>query len=165
VATETAQGGLELTYLVWSLPALVVVAAIASGRVGTLIASIIGLFATLAVSLTTAPHGFQIPDAVVSLARGAWIGWIVVPYFLGGLLFWKMAIRPGDAAMPVETSLSDAHARRRLLFTACFLVGPFAESATGFGVGIVGTMMLVRRLNVQPIYLLAFSLLSQTMIL
>ncbi len=76
-----------------------------------------------------------------------------------------MAIRPGDAAMPVETSLPDARARRRLLFTACFLIGPFAESATGFGVGIIGTMMLVRRLDVPPIYLLAFSLLSQTMIL
>jgi lactate permease len=52
-----------------------------------------------------------------------------------------------------------------LLFTACFLIGPFAESVTGFGIGIIGTMMLVRRLGVQPIYLLAFSLLSQTMIL
>jgi lactate permease len=100
-ATGTAEGGSELTYLVWTLPALVVIAAIASGRVGTLVASIIGLFATLAVALTTAPHGFQIPDAIVSLARGAWIGWIVVPYFLGGLLFWQMAIRPGNAAMPV----------------------------------------------------------------
>ena len=67
--------------------------------------------------------------------------------------------------MPVETSLPDARARRRLLFTACFLIGPFAESATGFGVGIIGTMMLVRRLDVPPIYLLAFSLLSQTIIL
>lgn len=56
-------------------------------------------------------------------------------------------------------------ARRRLLFTACFLIGPFAESATGFGVGIIGTMMLVRRLDLAPIHLLAFSLLSQTMIL
>jgi lactate permease len=156
---------LELTYLVWTLPALVVIAAIASGRVGTLVASVIGLFATLAVALTTAPHGFQVPDAIVSLARGAWIGWIVVPYFLGGLLFWQVAIRPGEVAMPVETSLPDARARRRLLFTACFLIGPFAESATGFGIGIIGTMMLVRRLDVQPVYLLAFSLLSQTMLL
>jgi lactate permease len=69
----------------------------------------------------------------------------VVPYILGGLLFWQMAIRPGNAAMSVETTLSDARARRRFLFTACFLVGPFAESATGFGVGIIGTMMLGQR--------------------
>jgi lactate permease len=89
---------LELAYLVWTLPALAVIAAIASGRVGSLIASMIGLSAALVVALTTAPQGCQISDAIVSLARGAWIGWIVVPYFLGGLLFWQMAIRPGDAA-------------------------------------------------------------------
>lgn len=154
-----------MTYLVWTFPAIAVIAAIASGRLGTLVASLIGLVAALVVALTTAPLDFQFPDAVVSLARGAWIGWIVVPYILGGLLFWQMAIRPGNAAMPVETHLSDARARRRLLFTACFLIGPFAESATGFGVGIIGTMMLVRRLNVGSIYLLSFSLLSQTMIL
>jgi lactate permease len=154
-----------LTYLVWTFPAIAVIAAIASGRLGTLVASLIGLFAALLVALTSAPLDFRITDAVVSLARGAWIGWIVVPYILGGLLFWQMAIRPGNAAMPVETHLSDARARRRLLFTACFLIGPFAESATGFGVGIIGTMMLVRRLNVGSIYLLSFSLLSQTMIL
>ncbi|MFT3688522.1 hypothetical protein [Paenirhodobacter sp.] len=76
-----------------------------------------------------------------------------------------MAIRPGDAAMPVETTRPDPRARRRLLFTACFLIGPFAESVTGFGVGIIGTMMLMRRLDVPPVPLLAFSLLSQTMIL
>lgn len=154
-----------MIYLVWTLPALAVVGAIASGRIGTLAASIISLILALVVALTTAPHAYSIADAAISLMRGAWIGWIVVPYILGGLLFWQMAIRPGDAAMPVETELSDARARRRLLFTACFLIGPFAESATGFGVGIIGTMMLVRRLNVSPIYLLAFSLLSQTMIL
>lgn len=154
-----------MTYLVWTFPAIAVIAAIASGRTGTLAASLLGLAAALIVALTTAPLDFRIVDAVVSLSRGAWIGWIVIPYILGGLLFWQMAIRPGNAAMPVETTLTDARSRRRLLFTACFLIGPFAESATGFGVGIIGTMMLVRRLNVAPIYLLSFSLLSQTMIL
>ncbi|MBJ6128521.1 L-lactate permease [Microvirga splendida] len=154
-----------MTYILWTLPAVAVIAAIASGRLGTLAASLLGLSAALLVALTTAPLDFRGPDALISLARGAWIGWIVVPYILGGLLFWQMAIRPGNAAMPVGSTLPDARARRRLLFTACFLIGPFAESATGFGVGIIGTMMLVRRLDVAPIPLLAFSLLSQTMIL
>lgn len=154
-----------MIYLVWTLPALVVIGAIASGRFGTLAASLLGLATALLVALTAAPLGFHISEAVLFLARGAWIGWIVAPYILGGLLFWQMAIRPGNAAMPVETGLPDGRARRRLLFTACFLIGPFAESATGFGVGIIGTMMLVRRLEMAPIHLLAFSLLSQTMIL
>lgn len=153
-----------MLYLVWVLPALAVIGIIASGLAGTLPASLIGLAAALAVALTTAPHGFTIADAETALLRGAWIGWVVVPYILGGLLFWQMAIRTGDAAMPVETSLPDARARRRFLFTACYLIGPFAESATGFGIGIMGTMVLLRRLELKPIELLAFSLLSQTMI-
>ncbi|ODT22669.1 MAG: hypothetical protein ABS35_14280 [Kaistia sp. SCN 65-12] len=154
-----------MIYLLWSLPALAVIVAIASGRIGTLAASLIGVVIALVVSLTTAPQVFSLSEAAASLVRGAWIGWIVVPYILGGLLFWQMAIRPGNAAMPVEDLHADIRARRRLLFTACFLIGPFAESATGFGVGIIGTMMLIRRLDMPPVYLLVFSLLSQTMIL
>lgn len=154
-----------MIYFVWTVPALAVIGFIMSGRLGTLATSVIGVLAALAVALTTAPKAFHVIDAAASLARGAWIGWIVVPYILGGLLFWQMAIRPGGAAMPVETARPDAPSRRRLLYTACFLIGPFAESATGFGVGIIGTMMLVRRLDVPPVYLLTFSLLSQTMIL
>lgn len=157
-------GGSQLLYLAWSLPALVVIGAIASGWAGTLPASLIGLATAFAVTMTTAPHLFSVTDAGTALLRGAWIGWIVVPYILGGLLFWQMAIRPGNAEMPVETSLPDARARRRLLFTACYLIGPFAESATGFGIGIMGTMVLIRRLGLKPIELLAFSLISQTMI-
>lgn len=154
-----------MIYLAWTLPALVVVGVIASGRLGTLVASLLGLSAAFLVALTTAPIDFSLSNACLAIARGAWIGWTVVPYILGGLLFWQMAVRPANAAVPIESGVLDARAKRRLLFTACFLIGPFAESATGFGVGIIGTMTLVRRLGVMPIYLLAFSLLSQTMIL
>jgi lactate permease len=154
-----------VVYLTWSLPALVVVGLVASGRAGILKASIIGTSVALAVALLASPQTFQFGDARIALLRGAWIGWIVVPYILGGLFFWQMAIRPGKAAMPAETTLGNDRSRRRLVFAACFLIGPFAESVTGFGVGIIGTMTLVRKLGVKPIYLLAFSLLSQTMIL
>lgn len=154
-----------MIYLVWTLPAVAVIVLIASGRFGTLSASVAGVCVALVVALVSAPQVFLAANAAVSLLRGAWIGWTVVPYILGGLLFWQMAIRPGNAAMPVEADPGNARARRRLLFTACFLIGPFAESATGFGVGIIGTMVLVRRLDVAPIYLLYFGLLSQTMIL
>ncbi|UGV26694.1 L-lactate permease [Rhodopseudomonas boonkerdii] len=153
-----------MLYLAWSLPALAVIGAIASGWAGTLPASLIGLATAFAVAMTTAPHLFSLVDAATALLRGAWIGWIVVPYILGGLLFWQMAIRTGNATMPVEETLRDDRARRRLLFTACYLIGPFAESATGFGIGIMGTMVLIRRLGLKPIELLAFSLISQTMI-
>ncbi|WP_105373345.1 L-lactate permease [Neorhizobium huautlense] len=154
-----------MLYFVWALPALIVIALLASGRASTLGAAIIGLLVAVVVALTAAPERFQLFDGAFALLRGAWIGWIVVPYILGGLLFWQMAIRPGDAAMPVEGLQRNRQGRRRLLFSACFLIGPFSESATGFGVGIVGTMLLLRKLDLQPVPLMAFSLISQTMIL
>ncbi|MBL6459111.1 L-lactate permease [Belnapia sp. T6] len=154
-----------MIYFVWTLPALLVIAAIASGQIGVLAASAIGLASALVVAFAAAPHSFQLAEAAVSLARGVWIGWIIVPYIVGGLLFWQIAMRTGDAGTPTAMPMPNARAGRRLLFMACFLIGPFAESATGFGVGIIGTMALVRRLQIKPIQLLVFSLISQTMIL
>ncbi|HEY4375078.1 MAG TPA: L-lactate permease [Burkholderiales bacterium] len=152
-------------YLFWTLPALLVIAAIASGRISSLKAALLGLVSTVVVAMTTAPHAFPPADAWSALWRGGWIGFVVVPYILGGLLFWRIAFGTPHSAQTGEVALADAKIRRRLLFTACFLVGPFAESATGFGIGIIGTMLLVRRLGVPPLQLLVFSLLSQTMIL
>lgn len=154
-----------MTYLIWTLPALAVIGSIASGRIGTLAASAIGIVLALAVALTTAPVAFDAQHAGIALLRGAWIGWVVVPYILGGLLFWQMAMRTGTAVAAVDAPLKGERARRRLLFRACFLIGPFAEAATGFGIGIIGTLLLIRRLGLRPIDLVCFSLISQTMIL
>ncbi len=116
-----------MLYLLWSLPALLVIGLIASGRAGILKAAVIGTAVALAVAFSTAPHRFETADAAVALARGAWIGWIVVPYIVGGLFFWQLAVRPGRAAASERRPLDDPRARRRLLFAACFLVGPFAN--------------------------------------
>jgi len=86
------------------------------------------------------------------------------------LLFWQMAARNTTATPSDDVGDSGANAgmtqlaQRRLLFFACFLVGPFAESATGFGVGMLGTVALVRCLGIAPRHLMNFALLSQTMI-
>ena len=154
-----------MLYLLWSLPAIIVIGLIATGRADVLRAALAGALAALAIALLAAPRHFQWPEAATAILRGGWIGWVVVPYILGGVLFWQIASRPGEGADAAEAAPGGARARRRLLFAACFLVGPFAESATGFGVGIIGTMALVRRLNVRKRHLLAFSLLSQTLIL
>ncbi len=154
-----------MLYLLWSLPALAVVLLIASGRVSVLKAAVAGTVLALAVAAVAAPQPFDAAAARVALSRGAWIGWTVIPYILGGLLFWQVAMLPGKGALPPGHQPHDAVARRRQLFTACFLIGPFAEATTGFGIGIIGTMAAIRPLHVRPIELLAFSLLSQTMIL
>ncbi|SIT30714.1 hypothetical protein [Achromobacter sp. MFA1 R4] len=151
--------------LLWSLPALTVIAAIASGRVNTTIAAVLGLLATLPVALFAAPAPFDLPQLAQALKRGLWIGWIITPYIFGGLLFWQMAAQGrAPEGAPDKAARPDPIARRRLLFFACFLVGPFAESATGFGVGMLGTVMLIRPLDLKPRDTMVFALLSQTLI-
>lgn len=183
-----------MTTLLWSLPALVVIGAIASGRLNTTLAAVLGLLTAIPVALFAAPGAFGGGPLGHALARGLWIGAIITPYILGGLLFWQMASRADRGRRPAATSAgspstptaapagphvtppaepaptadaiapTDLLARRRLLFFACFLVGPFAEAATGFGVGMLGTVLLLRPLGFKPRELMVFALLSQTLI-
>ena len=50
----------------------------------------------------TAPQTFRPAEAGLALVRGAWIGWIVVPYILGGLFFWQLAVKAGSKSAPLE---------------------------------------------------------------
>lgn len=153
-----------MNYFLWLFPALIVVGLLSSGRVGLSLASTAGTVAALVAALISAPHTYQIGHAITSIERGAWIGLIVVPYILGGLLFWRLALRE-DYCSPASNVAQTARSRRRSLFFACFLVGPFAESATGFGAGIFGALAIIRRLGFSAGPLRTFSLLSQTQIL
>ncbi len=156
-----------MIYLIWSLPTLIVIAAIASGRVNTTYAALLGLLAAAAVALFSGPNPqFGTGQLSSALVRGAWIGLTIAPYILGGLLFWQIAAHrsASDSLAVPETVRGNAIEQRRLLFFSCFLVGPFAESATGFGVGMLGTVALIRHLGIAPRYLMIFALMSQTFI-
>ncbi len=158
-----------MNYLFWLFPALTVAAAVASGRISTTLAALLGLVVAIPIAALTGPGLFGGEQLMVALARGFWIGLTIAPYILGGLFFWQIAVpgaRPGaQGTLPVETKApSSALAQRRLLFFACFLIGPFAESATGFGVGMLGTIALIRHLNISPRHLMVFALMSQTLI-
>lgn len=156
-----------MIYLLWSLPAIVVVGMIASGRWSTSMAAFAGLILTAVIALASAPVDYGLSGLIESVARGSWIGWIIAPYIFGGLLFWNIAAtRTGTVNTELDDLATDTPlARRRLLFFACFLMGPFAEAATGFGVGMLSTILLIRRLPLPSApYLMTFSLLSQTMV-
>lgn len=163
--------GQTLAPLAWALPALTVVLALASGRFGAIGSAALGLLVTVPVALWTGPEVFGAQELVRALLRGAWIAATIAPYILGGLLFWQIGSQsfgsrgwragaPDTIAPPVLTAVQ----RRRQAFVACFLVGPLAESATGFGVGMVGTVSLLRPLALPVRELSCLSFLSQTMI-
>ncbi|MGE0802835.1 MAG: L-lactate permease [Lautropia sp.] len=156
-----------MNLVLWSLPALAVLIGIASGRVNTTVAALIGLLLAIPIGLFSGPTSVHFGGLASALARGLWIGATMAPYILGGLLFWQIAARPptsSSTTMAVNQPLPGNLAGRRLLFFASFLVGPFAETATGFGVGMLGTVVLLRPLGIPPRYLMIFALLSQCMI-
>lgn len=176
--------------LLWALPALVVVIGIASGRLNTTRAALLGLIVAIPVTLLTGPVDLGGEGLGRAMARGLWIGLTIAPYILGGLLFWQVAMpvrapragsgKPAEGQQRGEPErqpegrqrrpddeeadgLSPIRRRRRLFF-ACFLIGPFAESATGFGVGMLGTVNLLRHFALAPSRLMVFALMSQTLI-
>ncbi|OWJ98248.1 hypothetical protein B6S59_01345 [Pseudomonas sp. A46] len=160
-----------MIHLLWLLPTLAVAASIVSGRLNTTYAALLGVVMAIPIALLTAPTPFGSSELVHALARGLWIGVTIAPYILGGLLFWQVAMAGRGAVSADSQSANDQSAlvsatlaERRSLFLACFLIGPFAEAATGFGVGMLATVALLRRLNLAPRHLMVFALLSQTII-
>jgi lactate permease len=148
-----------LVQFLWSLPIIIVVALVASGRVGSIGAGLGGTLCAILAALAVAPVSFGPADAVLAIAKGIWLGLLVGAVILAGLFFREIVSAPAaDAAMP------DAAQRRRRLFAACFLVGPFAEAATGFGVGQVAIVAMVQNLGLRTLHVVLFALFSQTLV-
>ena len=93
-----------MTYFLWALPTLVLLAAIISGRCSTTAASLMGLATTVPIALFWGPLAFDSNVLFSALLRGLWIGAVIAPYILGGLLFWQVAARnpAGSPSAPAD---------------------------------------------------------------
>jgi lactate permease len=143
------------------LPLLLVLGLLASGRSGALIAGLAGLAATLAVSaLLVWPEG---PQAVALLWRrevpaGAWLAWQVIAIIAAGMFFHRCTL----ARAAGESGTHPATPRR--LWSVCFLLAPFAEAVTGFGVGYIIALAALRRLGLGGLPALLLGLYSQSLV-
>lgn len=157
-----------MIYAVWLFPTFLIGVAIIRGWGKSSHSALLGALASIPIALFAAPEEFEFSHLLEALSRGAWIGGIITPYIFGGLLFWQIAasnkrVEPfslGAKSAPERSPM----ARRRQLFFACFLVGPFAEAATGFGIGMLATVAILRPLQLRPACLMVFALMSQTLI-
>ncbi|NIE77146.1 hypothetical protein F3J45_22155 [Pantoea sp. Ap-967] len=156
-----------MIYLLWLLPTFVVAIAIGSGRFNASSSALLGLLVAAPIAAVSGPEIFGLSQLSTALSRGLWIGATIAPYIVGGLLFWQVAMHnePGAPQVVATSEFSGVHLmQRKTAFFACFLIGPFAESATGFGVGMLGTIALLRSMKLAPSHLMIFALLSQTLI-
>jgi lactate permease len=144
------------------LPLLLVLGLLASGRTGALMAGLAGLLATLAVSaLLIWPHG---PAAVLALWQrevpaGAWLAWQVIAIIATGMFFHRCTL--------ARTASGDGEtheATPRRLWSVCFLLAPFAEAVTGFGVGYIIALAALRRLGLGGVSALLLGLYSQSLV-
>lgn len=148
--------------LIWASPLLVVVLLLATGRTSTMTASAVGTGLALAVAMSAAaPTPLSLAATELAIGKGLWLGWLAGSVILAGL-FFQQALRRDTSIRAVDVPLAEIEQRRRQLYAACFLIGPFAESATGFGVGYVIALAMINRLGaLRPVHLLMFGLFSQ----
>jgi lactate permease len=147
------------------LPLLLVLGLLGSGRAGALTAGLLGLAATLAVSaVLLLPAGGV--AAVADLWRreipaGGWLAWQVIAIIATGMFFHRCTLARHAAAAGGEP----AHeATPRRLWSVCFLLAPFAEAVTGFGVGYIIALAALRRLGLGGLSALLLGLYSQSLV-
>lgn len=158
-----------MTTLLSLLPLLLVLGLLASGRASALVAGLAGLAATLAASAALVlqapgPEGGG-PAAVALLFRrevpaGLWLSWHVIAIIVTGVFFHRANLARGGGIG--GTGALEPTPRR--LFSVCFLLAPFAESVTGFGVGYIIALAALRRLGIGGLPALLLGLYSQSLV-
>jgi len=145
------------------LPLLIVIGLLASGRASALVAGLAGLSATLAAAvtlLTGAGRGGEIgPLFVLETSAGLWLSWQVIAIIASGMFFHRCLLARGSAA---NGATLPANPRR--LWSVCFLLAPFAEAVTGFGVGYIIALAALRRLGLGGLPALVLGLYSQSLV-
>lgn len=149
-----------MLYLFWSLPLLTVAVLIGSGWAGSILAGTAGACFAIIVAALAAPRHFGIGEGLQAVERGVWLAFLIGFVIAGGLFFREVLSDESIQKGPGQPSAD----RRRRLFNVCFLIGPFSESVTGFGVGQVAAVASIRSLGVAPLNAIVLGLFSQTLV-
>jgi lactate permease len=138
-------------------PLLLVIGLLASGKTTALNAGTLGLVATLIVA--TGWVRLPLDRLAHEAGVGLWLSWLVISIIASGMFFHLCTQTRGlpQAAAP-------GRATPQRLWSACFLLAPFAESVTGFGVGYIVALGALQRLGVHGITALMLGLFSQSLV-
>jgi len=155
----------RMIYLFWTSPFLLVVLLLATGRASSAVAGLCAALGAAAVALLAAPHPMAPTAVLLAAAKGLWLAALVGAVILGGLFFRRAAAPAAAGGAPAAgNDASSGYSRRARAFAACFLLGPFAEAATGFGVGQVAAVASLSALGLAPLHVALLALLSQTLV-
>ncbi len=152
-------GQIGVMLFIQALPLFALVALLATGRAGPFLSCVAAMALALPAAWLHVGGGGMAAFLSGSLAQGLWLAVIPVGIISGGLVF-HAAVSHRATARPQPTPVAPAHR----LFTAAFLLGPFAEAVTGFGVGTVFAIGAVRAAGVAGASAAAIGLMAQTII-
>ena len=143
--------------LIQTMPMLVLLIMLGILRTSPVVACLTAIAASIPTFLLMQPFG-QLPSFMLtSVAEGSWLAVAPVSIVAAGLIFHAAVMGEGQ---PVTTP-GDIADR---LFTAAFLLGPFAETVTGFCVGAIFAMGVMRQSGVASVPAAAMSLLTLALI-
>ncbi len=151
----------HMEYFVWFLPITLVLASIVFGLLSPVRAGLVGTFLTVVIALSLAPKPLSLGEAFRAICEAVWLAGLVGLVILGGL-FFREAVAACHAGRPEPIHMPGS--QRSLCFEACFLVGPFMEAVTGYGVGQVAAITMLRGAGLAPLQAAILGLLSQTMV-
>lgn len=148
----------------YMLPLFVVIALLAMRKSSLLHAGIIGLLLTLPAAYVALPgvNGFS-GYLAGEVGKGAWLAWQALSVILAGLVFHNVnkSVHP-ELFEPGRDPVAAFSYRH--MFAVCFLLGPFFEAASGFGVGMIITLPFLLRMGVNGERAVIFALFSQILV-
>lgn len=147
-----------MSLFVDALPVLVVLVALLTGRVTALQAGLLGLAVALASAIG---DGRAASWLATQSLRGAWLAWHAIAVIGAGMVFHRAMQHKEQGAFDAPGSAGD---RRSAVFSACFVLGTFMESVTGFGVGAIIALGVLLRLGLPAVEAAALSLFSQVLV-
>jgi lactate permease len=154
-------GNAVISTIVAAIPAVFLLALIATGRIQIHIAAVV----SLVVAIVIAIWGFTMPTdmALRAVALGALtgvfpIGWII----LNVIFLYRMTVEKGWFAI-MQQSIGDITPDRRLqLLLIAFAFGAFFEGASGFGTPVAVTGAILMGLGFSPLAAAGLSLIANT---
>ncbi len=145
-----------MTLLLQAAP-LLLLAGLLAARFGPVPAVAAAIALALPAAWVSLPAGAGLAGFLAGeLPRAVWLAFIPVAVVAGGLAFHEGVSARREAGAGVVDSDP--------LFTAAFLLGPFAESVTGFGVGMVFALTAARRAGVRGAPAVALALFALVLV-
>jgi lactate permease len=150
-----------MEYLIWSVPITVVLGSIILGVLSPTSAGLLGTGITIAIALSFAPTQLTPLEVLHVTCEGGWIAALAGIVIFAGLFFREAIGSDSSARSEVMHSPGSQRAR---CFDACFLIGPFMEAITGFGLGQVAAIAALSRAGLAPLHTAVLALLSGIMV-